>query len=385
MIHCTRLFVLLLVLLSLSFYNRLVLANADTVSLAYQHYLQLKAMLPIYENALHEAWPVIPMVSKLLKEGSKGSVIITIRDYLKHTQDLETTTTAQETSRFDKRLVAAVKRFQLRHGLQADGVIGNTTLAAMQVPPQEREKQIRLNMQRWLELAHETPDRYLLVNIPEYQLHLIDANKEVMSMKVIVGKPDRQTPELSSVITRLTFNPYWNVPPQIAQRDIIPKVLNNPAYLSEMRIRIYSSEGGDSDEMNEDEIDWQNEAENGFNYFFRQEPGDNNALGLVKFEFANDHNIYLHDTPAKNLFAATKRDFSSGCVRLENPFNLVQYLIQDDAGIDVEHIKDILSTTQTKTYRLKNPLPIYITYITSWVDSDGLLHFLDDVYGRDTI
>ncbi len=348
----------------------------------YEKYSQLNHVLPTYENAITNPWPTVPDTGKLLKVGSKGKVILILRERLRRTNDLPPSHD-QGGPLFDNDLVDAVKIFQWRHGLKVDGVVGRATLVQMNIPPEARANQIIMNMQRWMDLSQKQDDRYILVNIPEYRLHLIENNQEVLSMKVIVGRPTRPSPELYSKITRIIFNPYWDVPDLIANNDIVPKTIANPAYLQDEDIRIFNTEDGSGREINPADINWQDAQENGFRYHFRQEPGIKNSLGLVKFEFNNLHNIYLHDTPAKDLFDLENRDFSSGCIRLEKPFDLVNYLMKDTENLTGDRVNDILESGKTTYIKIEHPLPIYITYITAWVDEKGTVHFRDDIYQRD--
>lgn len=352
---------------------------------AAQNYARLQVQLPYYQDAVTHPekypWPMIPASKHLLRPGVHDGMVLLLRQRLRTTHDLAADSSNSLT--FDKELAAAVKIFQARHGLSADAVVGADTLQALNVTPAMRVQQIQLNMQRFAQLAQETSGRYVLVNIPEYQLHLIDNNKDALTMKIIVGKPTRETPELESDITRIVFNPHWNVPHMIAQNDIVPKVIENPGYLNQNRIRIFNSQESDSSEMSSYDVDWHDAQENGFQYHLRQEPGVKNALGLVKFEFQNSHDVYLHDTPAKELFNKDKRDFSSGCIRLEKPFALVAYLTKDDERMDSNKVRTTLETRHTTYFSVQDPIPIYITYITAWVDEKGVVHFMDDVYGKD--
>ncbi len=370
----------------------MTLASADEVqttpqsSYAAQNYARLKAELPYYEEAVNHPdkypWPMIPATKKLLHVGSHSNVVLLIKQRLKTSHDLDPD--SPQTDAFDQSLAQAIKTFQWRHGLTADGVIGTDTRNAMNITPDVRAKQIQMNMQRWAQIAQDMGDRFVLVNIPEYQLHVIDHDKDTLTMKVVVGRPTRQTPELASEITRITFNPYWNVPQKIAQKDIIPKILHDGSYLYTNKIRIFSSQEEGAYELNPGEVNWEDARENGFPYHFRQEPGIKNALGLVKFEFQNDHDVYLHDTPAHELFAKDTRDFSSGCVRLEKPFALVAYLTQNDDRINTATVRSKLISHKTSYFRIENPIPIYIAYLTTWVDTHGVVHFANDVYQRDS-
>lgn len=354
----------------------------ETPSVLNKNYEQLSRLLPLYEEAAQHPWPVVPETSKAMHLGSHNNAVLILRARLKATSDLALRT--PDSTKFDHTVEEAVKTFQARHGLTADGVVGADTRTALNVPADVRAKQIRLNIQRWQDISAEMGDHYVLINIPEYKLHLIDDGKEVLNMKVVVGRPTRMTPELTSTITRIVFNPRWNVPAMIAKNDIVPKVLEDPSYLNTNGIRIFNSDQENQYEIDQSEVNWRDAKENGFPYHFRQNPGAKNALGRVKFEFQNSHDVYLHDTPAKELFKSDKRDFSSGCIRLEKPFALVNYLTQDDDRIDQDKINNTLLSEKTEYFRVMRSLPIIITYATAWVDDAGVVHFADDVYGLDS-
>jgi len=336
----------------------------------------------IYETAASNPLPAFPTMGKLLQAGDNDDLVFLLRQHLKASHDL--TMSAPDTTVFDADLRRAVENFQWRHGLDVDGVVGNDTRMELNIMPEERIRQLRLNMQRWSQINSKLGHRFLLVNIPEYQLHLIDSGQEVLTMKVIVGKPERPTPELSSTISRIIFNPYWNVPNLIAQKDIIPKVIQDPDFLINNQIRILDNHENNARELSSSDVDWQNASENGFPYRFRQDPGMHNALGLVKFEFQNSHNVFLHDTPSKSLFANDDRDLSSGCIRLEKPFELVSYFIQNDERIDEEKVKERLDTEKISSLKVKVPLPIFIVYMTNWVDKNDVVHFGKDIYWQDS-
>ena len=341
----------------------------------------LKNMLPVYEAAVAHPWPTIPG-NKKLALGAQNDNVLLLRQRLLATQDLMTIND-HGNNVFDTQLADAVKLFQRRHGLKADGYVGQATLHELNISPEQRVKQIELNIQRWESLSHEMGHRYIMVNVPDYHLDVVEDGKTVLSMKAIIGKPERQTPELSSVITRVILNPYWNVPKKIAQKDIVPKVINDPDYLDDEHIKILQQQTDHPAIINAADVDWLDAEENGFKYHFRQDPGVGNALGLVKFEFTNSDDIYLHDTPAKNLFDQDKRAFSSGCIRLEKPFELANYLMRNSPEWNDEHVKEILEIGKTSYIKAAKPTTIIITYITAWVDEYGLVEFRDDLYGRD--
>lgn len=352
-------------------------------SLAARNYITLQQSIALYEKAINHPWPIISPRSGLLKPGMKNHAVFALRQRLLATGELKYDDPL-EASTFDENLTSAVMAFQSTHGLNPDGVVGASTLAQLNISPAQRITQIEVNMARWSKLAGHLGNNYIMVNVPAYTMDLVENGATVLSMKAIVGKPTRPTPEIESTITRIVLNPYWNVPKLIAQKDIVPKILNDPNYLDEMNIKILNRDDeDDSSEIDPSEIDWQEAEDSGFRYHFRQEPGENNALGLVKFEFQNSHDIYMHDTPAKELFDADKRDFSSGCIRLERPFELVSLLMQGSQNWSEEREQSILEEGKTSYIKIPHPIPVIIAYLTVFVDDQGQLQFRDDIYGWD--
>lgn len=350
-------------------------------SVAAKNYAALQQELNIYENAASHPLPRIS--AKVLKPGMKSMSVMALRSRLEATGEYRS---VQHTNLdiYDDILAQAVMAFQANHGLNPDGVVGNDTRDELNIPIAQRIIQIQVNMARWSKLASELGNNYILVNIPNYKLDLVENGNVVLSMKAIVGKPTRPTPEIESMVTRIVLNPYWNVPKLIAQKDIIPKIIHDPGYLDEMNIKVINREDqDDSYEMNSSDIDWQAAQVEGFRYHFRQDPGENNALGLVKFEFENSHDVYMHDTPAKELFDSEKRDFSSGCIRLERPFDLVSYLMANNTNWNDEKMQSILEEGKTSYIKIARPMPVVIAYLTAWVDDNGQLQFRPDIYGWD--
>jgi murein L,D-transpeptidase YcbB/YkuD len=355
---------------------------AQEQTLASRNFWQLNRMLAYYENAKLNPWPDIPQEPALLKVGKKSQVVLILRERLRRSGDL---TPEDDTGSkvFDEALADAVVSFQERHGLKADGSVGDDTRDELNIPPETRIKQISINLQRWANLSSKLGNRFVMVNIPDFHMYLFEDQKEVLSLRAIVGKRDLQTPELNSKITRIVFNPYWNIPTKIAKNDIAPKMLADSDYMRRLHIRAFRIEDNDASEVNSRSISWHSVAENGTYYHLRQDPGPENALGLVKFEFQNSHDIYMHDTSARDLFSNYIRDFSHGCIRLENPFALVEYLMKDNPRWDNEHIREALDTGKTSYAKVLQPIPIFITYITAWVDEQGRMNFRDDLYGLD--
>lgn len=342
-----------------------------------ENYYRLKKALDYYEALQTHTWPTITISD--LKKDSSNPIVPELRERLRLTGDLAAAKDTQS-ERYDDALVQAVKGFQLRHGLQADGVLGPKTTRELNVSPYERAEEIRRNMQRWAALPANLGNRFIFINIPEYRFDLVENGKPVLTMKIIVGRPDRPTPELVSKLTEIELNPYWNIPPRIAEKDILPKILKDPHYLEEMNIKVVQHKKSEVINIDASKIDWNEAYKNGFAYEFRQEPGKNNALGLVKFDFPNEYDVYMHDTPAKDLFNQDNRIFSSGCIRLEKPFALLSYLLNGNPEWDLHHVAEVLQSGKLTAIKIK-PLPVYIIYATAWVDRDGILNFRRDPYG----
>lgn len=284
---------------------------------------------------------------------------------------------------FDDTLKNAIVQFQKRHGLEPDGIVGQETMAEINVPIEERIRQIELNLKRWRMIPFNAEDRYIVINIAAFELKVIEGGRPIMKMKVIVGRDYRQTPVFSSEITSITINPYWRVPYSIAVKDILPELRKDPGYLDKKHIKVINSNGKEAFEVSANSINWKNISEIDFNYRLRQEPGPLNALGRLKFNIPNQYGIYLHDTPAQALFKKARRGFSSGCIRLERPVDIAVYLLSNDSDWSREKILEAIKSKKTKTIIFKRPIPVHIVYMTAWVSEDGLLNFRQDIYGRD--
>jgi murein L,D-transpeptidase YcbB/YkuD len=270
----------------------------------------------------------------------------------------------------------AVRRFQRRHGLTDDGVVGPALAAELNVPVDARIRQIELNMERWRWLPRDLGDRSILVNIPDMRLDVRERGNVPLTMRVVVGKQDTPTPIFNDEMTYLVFAPYWNVPPDIAEKETLPSVLKDPGFLERTNMEVVDESGR---AMDAGSIDL-NAPEK---YRFRQRPGTSNSLGLVKFMFPNQFNVYLHDTPADSLFARASRSLSHGCVRLEQPEKLAAYVLRDQPEWTPDRINDAMHGQEERTVKLKAKIPVYIGYWTAKVSADGLVQFRKDVYGID--
>jgi murein L,D-transpeptidase YcbB/YkuD len=277
---------------------------------------------------------------------------------------------------YDGPLIAAVRRFQERHGLSVDGVVGAATLSALNVPVAARIDQIRANLERGRWVLGDLDDDFVIVNVAGFKLYVVRDGEVERSMRVQVGRPYRKTPVFKSRITYLVFNPTWTVPPTIFTEDILPELRRDAAYLATRDIELFDSSGNLLDPQS---VDWR--ARTSLPYRLVQRPGPNNALGRVKFMFPNDHSVYLHDTPSRDLFERDSRAFSSGCIRLEEPLELALDLL--GPAWNAQRVATLLASGRTETVFLDAPLTVMLLYWTTEVDAEGRVYFLPDVYARD--
>ena len=281
---------------------------------------------------------------------------------------------------YDEPIEAAVRRFQKRHGLVVDGIVGPRTVAALNVTPRQRMQHIVATIERWQQLPEDLGTRYVHVNIPEFRLRAFDDGREALSMAVVVGEPHTPTPEMRDAISYLEFSPYWNVPSSITQGELLPRLAKEPTYLEEADFEVVDGWDEPASIVDPSTIDWATAIDD-FPYRLRQRPGGQNALGLVKFMFPNDHHVYLHDTPADHRFEANHRAFSHGCVRVEDPVALAELLLRDEGRWTRDVIRESMARGQRQVVPLDSEVPVYLTYFTAWVDDEGQVHFRDDLYG----
>lgn len=340
------------------------------------HYQTLKRMLRAYTRVINEGldWPVIGQGDSL-KPGGSDPRVPKIRELLTFTGDYEGPDT--NSAKYDAQLFEAVKKFQLRHGLEAKGLLGKQTVTAMNIKPAERQRQIILNMERWRWMPDSLGDEHFLVNIAGFELEWVQGNVERERMGVVVGAVATQTPEFSHELEYVELNPTWTVPYSIATKEMLPKLRNDPyAYAQEFEVFVNGklSDWGS--------INFASYGSGNFPFTFRQKPGPKNALGKVKFMLPNPYNIYLHDTPAKDKFANSTRAFSHGCIRLSRPIDLAYELLGEKAGMSRSLIDSVWATQQTKRVALPKKIPIHIVYATAFASQRGI-EFRPDVYGRD--
>jgi murein L,D-transpeptidase YcbB/YkuD len=338
-------------------------------------YTDLQNALAAYRQLEEQGgWPTVAD-GPTIKPGATDERLPTIRARLLVTSDIATTS-APQTTVYGETLQQAVRRFQFRHGLDKDGVIGPATLAAMNVPASRRVDQLRASLERARWVVHSVADDYIVVNIAGFSARLVRDQQTAWETKVQVGSEYHKTPVFRDEMKYVVLNPTWTVPYSIATKEMLPRIQREPDYFAE---RDFDIKNRDGQLVAADNIEWQSLSRGNFGYTFIQRPGPNNALGQVKFIFPNEHAVYLHDTPSKALFDKAKRAFSHGCIRVEQPMELAQLLLADK-GWDNERIA---ANKETKTVFLSQPLTVLIMYWTASVLPDGTVQFFNDIYDRD--
>jgi L,D-transpeptidase YcbB len=313
-----------------------------------------------------------------LKFGVTDDRVPALRKRLSISGDLQGTPIAS--AFFDEQLEKAVKHFQRRHRLKVDGAVGANTLEALNIPVEARIDQIRVNLDRARWVLHAIGGKFVLVDIAGFQAYFFKEDGIIWESRVQVGRPYRRTPVFRSDIEYLVFNPTWTVPPGILRKDILPAVKKNPNYLKERNISVIDRQGNI---INQDTIDWSQYPKRGFPYMLRQDPGPSNALGLIKIMFPNEHLVYLHDTPSRSLFESENRTFSSGCIRVEKPFELAELLLGNPVKWNQESFNAVIASKKPHTTILPEHIPVLLLYWTVAVDQDGEVHFKKDPYNRD--
>jgi len=348
-------------------------------------YTQIQLAINELEQAASQRWPgfyqqgIIRLGTRLKNPDG----LITMLENLGDLQDYEAEQLREAGVRtYNIDLANAIKSFQQRHGLKVDGTIGPKTRYWLAMPVKERIRILALNAQR-LRLWPVDHPSVLIVNIPDYELSLWLDNKHILDSKVIVGKPSRRTPLMTSKVASVVFNPYWNVPISIMRKDILPKARYDRGYLYRNDFAVIRS-WTSSEKIPIHTIDWRIVNAKAFPYRLRQKPGKKNALGRFKFNIPNDNSIYLHDTPAKSLFNKDERAFSSGCIRVEQA-DILAMILLNYSGVTEQRVNELKARTKTKTVGLNNQVKVHVIYQTAWVDNQGLVNFRDDVYSYDRI
>lgn len=348
----------------------------------YPAYSALAQALTAYRGfASQGAWPIVDPGLKLQTKDRSPRVAQLRARLIAEGYMPRDFTTDQERAFFDNPLADALMEYQMRNGLVADGRAGPKTIEALNIPVNIRIDQIRANMERWRHMPDNLlPDRYVLVNIPDASVDIVENGAHVYRGPVIVGKVDRKTPFIQSSIRSMIFNPIWHVPKKIAQKDILPKLRKDPHYLEKLGFVIKDS----ADDPHGENIDWKSMQEQEFNFHLRQSPGDMNSLGRIKFDFDNNFAVYMHGTPHQELFKKNERSLSSGCIRLRDPEQVAEIVLADNKEPwPIERIDAEVASTKTHWVAITNPLPIFILYWTVFPGDNGKIDFRSDVYDYD--
>ena len=341
-------------------------ATAQTTEQAIERYAAIVA---------RGGWPRVPAVTQL-RLGDRHPSVVDLRARLAMSSDIDPNAVGNDI--YDSYVEAGVRRFQARHGLTVDGIVHKETLAALNVPAPVRLGQLRVNVTRLRTLATNLGPRYVVCNLPAARIEAIENGAAVSRHTAVVGKPDRPSPEINSKIVQINFNPYWTVPPSIVQKDLIPKMQDQPDYLSKNHIRIFDSK---QKELEPSQIN--SYSSDATHYSFKQDPGSLNSLGSIRINFPSACGVYMHDTPLKNLFGEDFRFHSSGCMRVQNVRQLVAWVLQETRGWSLEDIDRVIKSGERKDAQVSKPVPLHWVYITAWSGGDGVVQFREDIYNKD--
>jgi len=356
--------------------SRKAAASRTSPTLSAQTVQLTEQAIPQYEEIVARGgWPSVA-AAKNMRLGARSPNVVALRQRLTASGDLQTNSGIAEV--YDSYVDAAVRRFQQRHGIGVDGNVNQQTLSALNVPARARLNQLKTNLVRLRSMSGHIASRTVVCNIPAAQIEAIENGVVVSRHTAVAGKPDRPSPDIQSRIVEINFNPYWTVPVSIVRKDLIPKMQAEPDYLTKNRIRILDARG---EELPPAKINWY--SEEAVNYKFKQDPGDLNSLGSIRINFPSAHGVYMHDTPYKNLFGDDFRFHSSGCMRVQNVRDLVNWILAEQPGWSRSDIEHVIKSGERKDARIAKPVPLYWVYVTAWADQDRVLQFRDDIYGRD--
>lgn len=342
-------------------------SSAQNVQLAMSQYQMIVS---------NGGWPQVPETAKPLQLGAVDSSVQALRQRLMISGDLPRD--AGMSNSFDSYVDGAVKRFQARHGLPSDGVMGEYTMKAINVPATTRLTQLQTNLVRLQSMSGDLGPRFVTVNVPAAMVEAVEGGRVVMRNTAVVGRISRPTHLINSKIYEVILNPYWTAPRSIVEKDIVPLMRKDPTYLEKNNIRLIDGQGS---EVSPSSVDWN--APKAPNLMFRQDPGKINAMSSTKINFHNPNNEYMHDTPSQGLFNKLMRFESSGCVRVQNVRDLVLWILKDTPGWDRQRVEQVIASRQNTPIKLQQEVPVYFVYITAWSAKDGVVQFRDDIYEKD--
>lgn len=345
------------------------------------HYKNTMQALARYRELMqNNEWKPLP-TDLGLKRGDSSEFIPIMAKHLLLTGDLKDSNFSSNVVNED--FEGAIKHFQIRHGLEADGIIGKSTIQAFNIPMAEKVKTLELNLERMRWMPDDPGAQYILVNIPAYELLVIKNNKKMIQMRTIVGNEESRTPMFYDNLEYIVFSPTWTIPKSIIMKEMYPKIKTDPGYLTRSGYQLYLDWKETSEPVDPTTLDWEAIDPNTANLKIVQPPGPQNALGLVKFIMPNSSYIYLHDTPSDNLFVKTDRAFSHGCIRLERPADLAYYLLQDMDDWTRAKVEESMGRNEPQKVYLTEPIPVYLIYQTAWAEKNKMVHFRKDIYGYD--
>jgi len=328
---------------------------------------------------------ILPSTKKPVEPGEHYAGVPRLIRLLTRIGDLPAGTASTDTDLYSRALVTAVRRFQTRHGLEPDGRIGKTTLAQLNTPLSFRVRQLELALERWRRLPYDSSRPAIVLNLPEFRLRAFNPGHHLeLEMKIVIGRAHKlETPLLSSELDTVLFRPYWNVPFSIQRKELVPDIARDPSYISKNDFELVTPKGVvvAEDAAPEELL---SDLRSG-KLLLRQRPGPKNALGLVKFVFPNEYDVFMHDTPAKSLFARARRDFSHGCIRLEKAEDLAEWVLREESGWPRDRILAAMQGTETFSVKLNHSIPVTVMYATAVVLENGEVHFFEDIYGEDAV
>ncbi|WP_114943783.1 L,D-transpeptidase family protein [Microvirga calopogonii] len=357
--------------------SRTRVQRTSTPMMSQESLAATEQMIEYYRNiAARGGWQPVQGVQGL-RVGSKSPAVVALRQRLIITGDLDQA--AGESPIYDSYVEAGVRRFQARHGISSTGTMTAPTVAAMNVPVDVRIRQLEINVSRLRTLvAGGLPNRYVVANIPAALVETVEGGVVHTRHAAGVGKIDRQSPLLNTKVVEVNFNPFWTVPASIIKKDLIPKMQKEPNYLTDNKIRIFNG----NTELSPSQVNWF--SDEATRYRFRQDPGGElNSMGFVRINIPNPHGVYMHDTPSKGIFGDDFRFVSSGCIRVQNVRDYIEFLLKDTPGWSREQIDAAFKSGERIDARLSQPVPIHWIYMTAWATPDGLVQFRDDIYNKD--
>jgi len=342
----------------------------------YRSYWMMKEELAFFLKLDEQLWPVI-LSDKAVKPGDSSQIVPKVRERL---IKLRYKLSDSASMVIDNELEEQLKMFQNDWGLNADGVLGKTTLEYLNCMPLKLMGQLKVNMERFRWLPPQMTGKHIVVNIANFKLDLIVGADTLISMRAVVGQETKKTPVFNESMTYIVFSPAWTVPNTILKEEVIPQLLKGPGYLIKKNMKLLRNDGT---ELAYSDVDWSTISESNFPYMVRQDPGPGNALGRVKFMFPNNYNVYIHDTPSRSFFARDARAVSHGCIRVEDPFDLAVLLLSDVPGWTPENIRTAMEQPKEQTVLLKVPVDVMVVYLTAWTDGRDRIQFRNDVYKSD--